>query len=56
MSEVKALKILERNKSLGIDGIPTKLLQATETESVKILTRTHQQIWKLQQWPMDWTR
>lgn len=40
------LKVLERNKSPVADGIPIYLFQATETESVKILTRLCQQIWK----------
>lgn len=48
-----ALKVLGRNKSLGVDGILIKLFQATETESVKILTIC-QQIWKTKQWPTDW--
>lgn len=30
-SEVKDLKIFERNKPPGVDGIPIELLQATET-------------------------
>lgn len=37
-----ALKVLGRNKSPGIDGIPIELFQATETESVKILIRIRQ--------------
>lgn len=42
----EALKVLERNESPGADGIPIYLLQATETEHVKILIRVCQQIWK----------
>ena len=50
-SEAKApLKELRRNKSPEISGIPIELFQATETESVKILRRTCQQIWKAKQW------
>ena len=53
-SEVKAaVKILGRNVTRD-SGILIKLFQATETESVKILTRIYQQIWKINQWPTDW--
>ncbi|XP_061493563.1 uncharacterized protein LOC133389608, partial [Rhineura floridana] len=51
-----ALKILGRNKSPEIDGIPIELLQATETESVHILKKICQEIWKTKQWPTDWNR
>lgn len=37
--EKAASKVLGRNKSLGVECIPTELIEATETESVKILTR-----------------
>lgn len=37
--EKAALKVLRRNKSLGVECIATELIQATEIESVKILTR-----------------
>ena len=30
------------------------VFQATQTETVKILTRICQQIWKTEQWPTDW--
>lgn len=44
-SEVKAaLKVLGRDKSPGADRVLTELLQGTEIESVKILTRICQQI------------
>ena len=49
-----SLIVLGRNKSPGIDGIPIELFQATETESEKILTRLHQQIWKRKLWSPDW--
>ena len=46
-SKVKAaLKELGRNKSPGVDGILIELFRATETESVKIITRICQQIGK----------
>ena len=49
-SEVKAaLKVLGRNKSPGVNGILIELFQATETDSVKILTRIRQQIWQTKQ-------
>lgn len=35
-----ALKVLWRNKSAGVDGIPIELFKATENEFVKILTIT----------------
>lgn len=35
-------------------GIPTKLIPATETESVKLLKRILQQIWKTEQWSTEW--
>ena len=53
-SEVKAvLKVLGRKKSPGVDGILIELFQATKTESVKILRRICQQIWKTRQRPTD---
>ena len=52
--EVKdALKLPERNKVPGVGGTWIELLQATETESVKILTRIRQQIRTTRQWPTD---
>lgn len=54
-SKVKAaLEELGRNKSPGADGIPIELFQATESGSVKILTRICQETWKTKQWPTDW--
>ena len=45
-SEGKAvLKVLGRNKSPGVDGIFIESFQATENESVRILTRICQQMW-----------
>ena len=42
-SKIKAdVKVLGRNKSPGVNGISIELFQATETESVKILTRRRQ--------------
>lgn len=44
-NEVKgALKVLGRNKSLEVDGIPIELFQVTEAESVEILTKICQKI------------
>lgn len=46
-SKVKpSMKVLGVNKSPGVDKILIELFQAKETESVKILTRLCQQIWK----------
>ena len=47
--EVKwALGSITMNKPSGSDGIPAKLLQILEDDSIC------QQIWKTQQWPQDW--
>ena len=43
-----ALKVLGGHKSPCVNGI------ATETESVKSLTRTRQQIWKTKPLSTDW--
>lgn len=54
-SKVKAvLKVWGRNKSPVVGGIPVKLFQPTDTESVKVLTRLCQQIWKAKQCSVDW--
>lgn len=46
-SEVKtAVKWLGGSKSPGVDRIVIELFLATKTESIKILTRICQQIWK----------
>lgn len=47
------LKALGRNKSPGVYGLQKELFQATETETVKILTRICQLIRKTKQCPTD---
>ena len=54
--EVKwALGIITTNKTSGGDGIPAELFQVLKDE-VKVLHAICQQIWKTQQWPLDWKR
>ena len=44
------------NKASGGDGIPVELFQILKDDSVKVLYSICQQIWKTQQWPLDWKR
>ena len=43
-------------KVSGGDGIPAELFQILKDDSVKALHSICQQIWKTQQWPLDWKR
>ena len=53
--EVKwALGSITANKASGGDGIPVELFQILKDDSVKVLHSICQQIWKNQQWPVDW--
>ena len=53
--EVKwALGSITPNKASGGDGIPVELFQTLEDDAVKVLHSICQQIWKAQQWPLDW--
>ena len=55
--EVKwALGSITTNKVSGGDGIPAELFQILKDDSVKVLHSICQQIWKTQQWPLDWKR
>ena len=55
--EVKwALRSITTNKVSGGDGIPAELFQILKDDSVKVLHSICQQIWKTQQWPLDWKR
>ena len=55
--EVKrTLGSITPNKASGGDGIPVVLFQILKDGGVKVLHSIHQQIWKTQQWPQDWTR
>ena len=44
------------NKASGDDGIPVELFQILKDDAVKVLYSIYQQIWKTQQWPLDWKR
>ena len=55
--EVKwPLGSITTNKASGGDGIPVKLFQILKDDAVKVLHSICQQIWKTQQWPLDWKR
>ena len=55
--EVKwALGITTMNKASGADGIPAKLFQILKDDTVKVLHKICQQVWKTQQWAQDWKR
>ena len=51
-----ALASITTNKASGGDGIPGELLQILKDDAVKVLHSICQQIWKTQQWPLDWKR
>ena len=53
--EVKwALESITMKKASGGDGIPVELFQILKDDAVKVLHSIFQQIWKTQQWPLDW--
>ena len=55
--EVKwALGSITTNKVSGGDGILAKLFQILKEDTVKVFHSICQQIWKTQQWPLDWKR
>ena len=55
--EVKwALGSITTNKASGGDEITAELLQILKDDGVKMLYSVCQQIWKTQQWPLDWKR
>ena len=41
-------------KQNGGDGIPGELFQILKDDAIKVLCSICQQIWKTQQWPLDW--
>ena len=45
-----------RNKDNGGDGIPAELFLILKDDVVKVLHSLCKQIWKTQQWPLDWKR
>ena len=50
-----ALESITMDKASGGDGIPVELFQILN-DAVKVLHSICQQIWKIQQWPLDWKR
>ena len=55
--EVKwALGSITTNKASRSDGIPVELFQILKDDAVKVLYSICQQIWKTQQWPLEWKR
>ena len=55
--EVKgALGSITMTNTRGGDGIPVELFQILKDDVVKVLHSMCQQIWKTQQWPLDWKR
>ena len=51
-----ALGSIPTNKVSGGDGIPAEVFQILKDDAVKVLNSICQQIWKTQQWPLDWKR
>ena len=49
-----ALGSITTNKTSGGDGIPVELFQILKDDAVKALHSICQQIWKTQQWLLDW--
>ena len=55
--EVKwALGSITMNKASGGDGIAVELFQILKDDVVKVLHSICQQIWKTQQWPLNWKK
>ena len=42
------------NKASGGDKIAVELFQILKDDAIKVLYSLCQQIWKTQQWPLDW--
>ena len=51
-----ALESITMNKANGGDGIPVESFQILKDDAVEVLHTIYQQIWKPQQWPLDWKR
>ena len=51
-----ALGSITTNKASGGDGIPAELFQILKDDALKVLHSICQQIWKTQQWTLDWKR
>ena len=55
--EVKwALRSTAVNKASAFGEIPAELFRSLKDDAMKILHSLCQQIWKTQQWPLDWKR
>ena len=52
----QALGSITMNKTNVRDGIPAELFQILKDDAVNMLHAICQQIWKTQQWPLDWKR
>ena len=52
----RALGRFTMNKASGDDGIPAELFKNLKDDAVEVLNSIQQQIWKPQQWPLDWKR
>ena len=42
------------NKANGGDGIPGELFKILKDDAIKVLHSIYHQIWKTQQWSLDW--
>ena len=51
-----ALGSITMNKASGGEGIPVELFQILKNDAVKVLHSICQQLWKTQQWPLNWKR
>ena len=51
-----ALGSITKDKGSGGDGIPVELFKILKDDAVKVLHPICQQIWRTQQWPLDWKR
>ena len=47
---------ITKDKGSGGDGIPVELFKILKDDAVKVLHPICQQIWRTQQWPLDWKR
>ena len=50
------ISLITVNKASGSDGIPVEIFRILKDDAVKVLHSICQQIWKTQQWPLDWKR
>ena len=50
----RSLGSVTANKASGDNGIPVELFKILNDDAVKVLHSICQQIWKTQQWPLDW--